>query len=374
MAQPKAAQHAPRAIPGKISGQLQERDGPVGEVFDDRTADHAHARRRLGKISGSGKLDQGRGGEGEIGQQLPETESVEKSLSVQRASRLKIGRFGFAAPTRPARKIADTIIPIAAGNVERLIRPLRGEGQVLHFVGAALQAIGVQSCLGPGGLELGKVARKFYLQRRRFPGKLETAQLVCDALDEQHPLIPILLGEFVGRLVIVAFDQLAGRGNAHAAKHSFSLADIDLLRREIDMRTELGDPRVRRRGSREPGRNRQLCAADIERIQERLMMEERGVIDIQRDLADDREGVLAILEIENPDVLGDQAADRIERQPAHRGFDAPLVKFFDDAVTPLPAEPALRQIPSAPGQRADGHEEKKRRARAPERCAFDRRR
>ena len=79
-------------------------------------------------------------------------------------------------------------------------------------------------------------------------------------------------------------------------------------------------------------------------------MEERGVIDIQRDLADDREGGLAILEIENPDVLRDQAANRIERQPADRCFDAPLVKFLDDAVTPLPAEPALGQIPSAPGQ------------------------
>ena len=87
-------------------------------------------------------------------------------------------------------------------------------------------------------------------------------------------------------------------------------------------------------------------------------MEERGVIDIQRDLADDRERVLAIFEIENPDVLGDQAAHRIERQAADRCFDAAFVKFFDDAVTPLPAEPALRQIPSAPGQRADGHEEK----------------
>ena len=79
-------------------------------------------------------------------------------------------------------------------------------------------------------------------------------------------------------------------------------------------------------------------------------MEERGVIDVQRDLADDGERVLAILEIENPDVLRDQAANRIERQPAHRCFDAPLVQFFDDALTPLPSEPALGQIPSAPGQ------------------------
>src|SRR5881227_566181 len=89
------------------------------------------------------------------------------------------------------------------------------------------------------------------------------------------------------------------------------------------------------------------------------MMEECGVIDIERDLADERKCVLAILEIENPHVLCDQAANRIERQPAHRCFDAPLVKFFDDAVTPLPAKAALGQIPSAPSQRADSGEEEK---------------
>src|ERR1700674_2357551 len=89
------------------------------------------------------------------------------------------------------------------------------------------------------------------------------------------------------------------------------------------------------------------------------MIKERGVIDIQRDLADDRERVLAILEIENPDVLRDQAAHRIERQQPHRCFDAPFVKFFDNAVTPLSPEPAFRQIPSAPRQRAKSGEEKK---------------
>src|ERR1700681_3198609 len=89
------------------------------------------------------------------------------------------------------------------------------------------------------------------------------------------------------------------------------------------------------------------------------MMEERGVIDIQRDFTDDRERVLVVLEIENADVLGDQAMNRIERQPAHRRFDAPLVKLFDDAVTPLPSEPARRQIPPAPGQGADGRREEK---------------
>ncbi len=88
------------------------------------------------------------------------------------------------------------------------------------------------------------------------------------------------------------------------------------------------------------------------------MMQERGVINIQRDLADDRERVLAILEVENPDILRDQAANRVERQPAHRCFHAALVQFCDDPVAPLPSEPALGQIPSAPGQGEDDRDEK----------------
>ena len=78
------------------------------------------------------------------------------------------------------------------------------------------------------------------------------------------------------------------------------------------------------------------------------MVKKRSVIDIERNFADDRECVLVVLEIEDAHVLGDQAAHRIKGQPAHRGFDALFVKFFDDAVAPLASEPALRQVPSAP--------------------------
>ena len=99
---------------------------------------------------------------------------------------------------------------------------------------------------------------------------------------------------------------------------------------------------------------RDLRVAHVEGVKKWLMMDERGVIDVERDFADEGERVFAILVIEDAHVLGDQAAERIERQPADGRFDAALVQFFDDAVTPLPAKALLGQIQSTPWQGRDG--------------------
>jgi hypothetical protein len=87
-------------------------------------------------------------------------------------------------------------------------------------------------------------------------------------------------------------------------------------------------------------------------------MEERGVIDVERDFADDRDDVFPIFEIVNPDVLRDQAANGIEREAAHRGFDAALMQLFDDPLAPLFAEPAFSQIPAAPGEEEDNADDR----------------
>ena len=82
-------------------------------------------------------------------------------------------------------------------------------------------------------------------------------------------------------------------------------------------------------------------------------MEERGVVDIEREFADDGEGFVAILEIVNAHVLRDEAAEGIEREPAHGGFDAAFAQFVRDGGAPLPAETFVRQIPAAPKQERD---------------------
>src|SRR5437763_1570102 len=82
-------------------------------------------------------------------------------------------------------------------------------------------------------------------------------------------------GDFVGRFVLGALDQLPGRGDSDATKNSFGLADVNLLGRKINMGPqflELGLGRARRGGRI---RNRQLSAVDIEGVEERFMVEKR---------------------------------------------------------------------------------------------------
>jgi len=78
-------------------------------------------------------------------------------------------------------------------------------------------------------------------------------------------------------------------------------------------------------------------------------MKERSIINIQRDLADDRESVFMILEIENPHILGEQASNGVERQPPHGCFNTLLMEFFDQTIAPLPSKSPFGQVPSAPG-------------------------
>ena len=50
---------------------------------------------------------------------------------------------------------------------------------------------------------------------------------------------------------------------------------------------------------------RQLGISDIESVKKRLMMEQRGIVDIERDFADKPESFLVMFGIEDTDVLRD---------------------------------------------------------------------
>src|SRR5437867_4252317 len=97
-----------------------------------------------------------------------------------------------------------------------------------------------------------------------------------------------------------------------------------------------------------------LGVAHVEAVEEWLVMDERGVIDVERDFADESERVFAIFVIEDAHVLCDQAPERVERQSADGSFDAALVQFFDHAVTPLPAKALPGHIQPTTKQGGDG--------------------
>ena len=97
----------------------------------------------------------------------------------------------------------------------------------------------------------------------------------------------------------------------------------------------------------------------VECVEKRLMMDERSVIDIERDLADQGQNVLAILVIKNPYIFCDETAKRVQRQAPDVGFDSVLAQFLHYPVAPLTAKSSLGEvIPSAadPKNYAKSHE------------------
>ena len=82
-------------------------------------------------------------------------------------------------------------------------------------------------------------------------------------------------------------------------------------------------------------------------------MEKRGVIDVERDLANYRQWRIAISKIVNPEILHHQAAEGIEREPADGGFDPALAEFFDHASAELTAKPPVSEIPATPKQKSE---------------------
>src|SRR5204863_3528909 len=77
------------------------------------------------------------------------------------------------------------------------------------------------------------------------------------------------------------------------------------------------------------------------------MVNERSVIDVERDFTNEGQRVFAVLVVENPYIFRNEAAKRIQRQPANGSFDTALVQLLDDAIAPLPAEASFPQIPAA---------------------------
>src|SRR6266550_5702053 len=90
-------------------------------------------------------------------------------------------------------------------------------------------------------------------------------------------------------------------------------------------------------------------------------MNQRGVIDVERNLAHPRQHIVAVLVIENAHILRNQPAERIECEPSHGSFHTAPVQFFHHSIAPLPAESFFGKVISASekgGEREDKAETK----------------
>ena len=75
----------------------------------------------------------------------------------------KLALLASHIPIRAAGKTAHAITPFAMCNIQVLVVPFGGRGEVSHFVAAPLQSIAAEGRLYARLLDLGDVTAKFYL-------------------------------------------------------------------------------------------------------------------------------------------------------------------------------------------------------------------
>ena len=90
-----------------------------------------------------------------------------------------------------------------------------------------------------------------------------------------------------------------------------------------------------------------LRIAHIERVEKRFVMDQRSVIDIERNFADQGQRILAILVIKDPHIFCHKPTKRVQSQTPDAGFDSVLAQFLHYAVAPLTAESSLGHVISA---------------------------
>ena len=82
------------------------------------------------------------------------------------------------------------------------------------------------------------------------------------------------------------------------------------------------------------------------------MLQERGIINIERNAADPADDVFTIFVIKNPNVLRDQTAERIKRDSANRSLHPVFAQLFHHQTAPFLAESFFCKIPAAAGKGA----------------------
>ena len=97
------------------------------------------------EIYRTGSLHDGRRVKFRAGERFTQPKSIKKRLQIQAAPGFEIGGVGFRVPISASGKTALAIAPFAMCDVQMLIIPFRSNGQISHFVAAALQSVPVQS-------------------------------------------------------------------------------------------------------------------------------------------------------------------------------------------------------------------------------------
>src|SRR5580704_10297729 len=311
-------------------------------------ADKFYLWSRTGKIGRARDVDDRRHVESNISERFAHVRRVEQRFEIKTAPCFKFSVIGSPAPVRGRGEPAEPIAPLASADGESLIAPLGCHEEIAHFIAFSLEQRPLQSCVRTRVFKLSKVARKLHLQRRRAGRETKFLELRYDPAQNRPSLFALLFREWRRWLIICPFNQLARGRDAHAAKNSLGLTDVDLFRRKINVRVKFSQLRPLSLFSlRSLQWERYLSAANVQRVQKRLVMKKCGVINVERNLADEGQSFSAVLVTKDAHVPRDQATKRIEGEVSNGRFDTAPMQFLDHPRAPLSPEAFAREVPAA---------------------------
>src|SRR6266446_8469586 len=228
------------AIPRKIGGEIGERHAFVRERSNSSVPDDVRPKLLGAEIHRTGDCDQRRRIELRVFERFPETECSKKCFQIETALNLEFGSVAFPIPIATAGETALAVAPLAMRDIQPLVVPFCGSGEVSNFVAAALQSLPAQRRLDSGFFDFRDVSAELHLQRRRSRWEPELFQFIDCALCNQHSLLPFFRRERCRRLIILSLDQLPPRRYPNSTKDSFRLTDVNLFRRKVNVCAKIG--------------------------------------------------------------------------------------------------------------------------------------
>ena len=161
MAHPQVANHCALTVPRKIGSEIGERHRLVVELPKSGVPDDFWPKFSWPEIYRPGDFDQRRRVKFRAGERFPQAQSIKKRLQIQGAAYLEIGVVTFPVPISASDETALAVAPFAMCDVQVLIIPFSGGGQISYFIAAALQSVPVQRRLYVRLFDFCDVSAKF---------------------------------------------------------------------------------------------------------------------------------------------------------------------------------------------------------------------
>ena len=164
MSQAQVPDQCALAVPGKISCEIRERDFFVGESAKSNVSNDARLEAIRPKIVPSRKPRPQAALEIQCSASGSPSPNASRKAFKSRLLRVwKLALLPCTFQFGAACKTAHVIAPFAMCDIQLLVVPFCGHGEVSHFVAAPLQSITAECRLDARLLDLGDVAAKFYL-------------------------------------------------------------------------------------------------------------------------------------------------------------------------------------------------------------------